>query len=129
MRNSSSFNSILRLCIFILSCSGILWAKIKKPSNIISIKNSVIYTTSIKDSIVKDSSFIIKDYPSNSYSGHLKDGKPYKGYFKRDISEHIIVDYYEKGKKLFQYSNDYLKKIIEDEEKLINEDIIIITKF
>ncbi|MGS0528341.1 hypothetical protein ACU8V7_27150 [Zobellia nedashkovskayae] len=36
------------------------------------------------------------------------------GTSKKNISEHVIVDYYKKGKQIYQYSNDYLK-LLENE--------------
>ncbi len=43
-----------------------------------------------------------KEYPLGTY----KNGEPYQGYFPKDLKEILVVDYYENGKKKFQYSKE-----------------------
>ncbi len=63
----------------------------------------------MKDSIINDNSFIIKENPLDSYKGTLREGKPYDGYFKKGDRDFFTVDYYEKGIPVYQYSFDLLE--------------------
>lgn len=112
----SSFYTITPLCIFLLLCNPITYGK--------ALKNSISYQkrSMAKDSIIKDSSFIIKHRNAAYYTGEFKNGKAHKGYFKILISEKVVVDYYEKGEKIHQYSNDYLKRLLEEENNYLNDD-------
>lgn len=117
MKNTYSyFYAVLNISLFLSLCNCFTYAN--KPKNSISY----LTTTIAKDSVVKDSSFIIKDNPSKSYTGKFKNGKPHDGYFKNIISEQIIVDYYENGKKIYQYSNDYLKLLEKEENSYLNSE-------
>ncbi|QXP58605.1 hypothetical protein [Olleya sp. HaHaR_3_96] len=68
---------------------------------------------------VRDSSFIIVDYPKKYYSGFYKKSKPYNGYFKAGDRDVFWVNYYETGKKIKQYSYDIFDNLNEQEKKEI----------
>ncbi len=81
---------------------------------IILISNS-INGQQMKDSIINDSSFKIKENPLDSYQGKYKNGKPYEGYFKKGDREFYTVDFYEKGIPVYQYSMDILEQMEQEE--------------
>ncbi len=64
-----------------------------------------------KDSSIIDNSFYIKQKPQKEYIGIFKNSIPYEGFFKIGRKEPFWVDYYEKGVKKYQYSQDYLKNL------------------
>ena len=64
-----------------------------------------------KDSSIVDKSFYILQKPQKEYTGTFKNGIPYEGFFKIKKQEWVWVDFYEKGVKKYQYSNDYLKNM------------------
>ncbi|GAA4277493.1 hypothetical protein [Aquimarina mytili] len=82
---------------------------------LISILFTLLYQYStaqqMKDSIINDNSFKIKELPQNSYQGVFKNGKPYEGYFKKGDREFYTVDFYEKGIPKYQYSMDILEQM------------------
>ncbi len=69
----------------------------------------------MKDSIIHDTSFKIKEIPMDSYQGTYKNGKPYEGYFKKGDTEFYTVDFYEKGVPKYQYSMDILEQMEQNE--------------
>ncbi|MEW7292215.1 hypothetical protein [Aquimarina sp. 2304DJ70-9] len=69
----------------------------------------------MKDSIINDNSFKIKEIPLDSYPGKYKDGKPYEGYFKKGDREFYTVDFYENGEPKYQYSMDILDQMEQEE--------------
>ncbi len=69
----------------------------------------------MKDSIINDNSFKIKEIPLDSYRGKYKNGKPYDGYFKKGDHEFYTVDFYEKGEPKYQYSMDILDQMEQEE--------------
>ncbi len=72
----------------------------------------------MKDSIINDSSFVIKENPLDSYQGTFRNEKPYEGYFKKGDPDFFTVDYYEKGIPIYQYSIDLLPRVEQEEVPL-----------
>lgn len=55
----------------------------------------------------KEYNYFLIDKNDTKYpAGIYKNGKPYQGYFPVDLKEILLVDYYENGKKKFQYSKE-----------------------
>lgn len=61
--------------------------------------------------------------------GEYKDGLPYHGYFIKDFKEILLVDYYEKGEKKYQYapvsimSDDYEQPLLSTKSEYKNDEI------
>ncbi|WP_299620313.1 hypothetical protein [uncultured Tenacibaculum sp.] len=91
--------------------------------NITSYKNGKLhgkqvkvigYTDKTETSYYKNGKILKKEYNYiwiegvENPTGFYKKGKPYEGYFPKDSQEILLVDYYKKGKKKYQYSKDNL---------------------
>ncbi|MDX6180774.1 hypothetical protein SGQ44_01315 [Flavobacterium sp. Fl-77] len=79
----------------------------KDETNILKSK----YYTNGKLSKIANRSFAIADDVKDSYEGIYKNEQPYSGYFSADLREFNYVDYYEKGEKKYQFSNNYLENL------------------
>ena len=79
---------------------------------------------------VRDSSFVIADDVQDYYEGSYKNGEPYKGYFKVGDNEIYQINFYDKGKLIYQYSYDFLKYLqhTEDEAYSYNDKVLMDVK-
>lgn len=71
------------------------------------------YKDELLDKVVY-TNFRILDDTKTSYIGYYKQDKPYNGYFMNEdklLSEIFLVDYYQNGTLLYQYSYDFLYQL------------------
>ena len=87
-----------------------------------------ITTMAQTNETVRDSSFVIADDVQDYYEGSYKNGEPYKGYFKVGDNEIYQINFYDKGKLIYQYSYDFLKYLqhTEDEAYSYNDKVCLL---